>query len=98
MLEMKKKLIFGTSLNPVLPPILSAWSCDYGILPKSHPICFQGLCFQKKGGCYWTTAKSILSVDKQEDGGISFVKAQIKKSFGDQICPATILFQGSIPL
>ena len=49
MLEMKKKTIFGTSLNPVLPPILSAWSCDYGILPKSHPICFQGLCFQKKG-------------------------------------------------
>ena len=37
-----KNNIFGTGLNPLeIPPVPSAWSCDYNILPKVTPSVFK---------------------------------------------------------
>lgn len=45
------------------------------------------------------TSRKVASVKSfSQPGGISFVKPQIKKFFGDQIRPATILFQDSVSL
>ena len=58
----------------------------------------EGAIGQQQKAYSMLTSRKIVSVKSfSQSGEISFVKAQIKKPFGDQICPATILFQDSIP-
>ena len=45
-----------------------------------------------------TSRKTVYVKYFSQPGEISFVKAEIKKSFGGQIRPATILFQDSVSL
>ena len=57
---------FGTGLNPFeIPPISSAWSCDYNILPKVTPSVFKDYT-SKRGEWLWPTTESIRNVDKKE--------------------------------
>ena len=46
-----------------------------------------------------STSRKVISINSfSQPGGTYFEKAQIENSLGDQICPAALLFQDSIPL
>ena len=57
----------------------------------------EGAIGQQQKAYSMLTSRKIVSIKSfSQSGEISFVKAQIKKPFGDQIRFATILFQDSI--
>ena len=93
-----KNDFFCATVNPLeISTRSSTWSCDYDILPKVT--LFSGIMFEKRESAVGQQQKacSMLIVSAKsffQHGG--FVKVQIKKPFGDQIRPATILFQDSI--
>ena len=88
---MTKKI--GTGLNPLeIASISSALSCDYSILPKVTPSVFRYYAYKKREtaigqqqkACSKLTSGKVAFINSfSQLGGISIVKAKIKKSFGD---------------
>ena len=84
----EKNFIFGTSLNPLeIPPVTSAWSCDYSVLSKVTPSVFKDYVSAKREGSIgqqqkaysMLTSRKIVSVKSfSEPGGILFVKGHNK--------------------
>ena len=95
----QKMIFLGTSLNSLeIPTISSAGSYDFDILRKVT-LSVSGIMFQERQSAIGQQQKAysmlIVSVKSFSQHG-GFVKAQIKKQFGDKVCPTTILYQDSI--
>ena len=89
-----EKKFFGTLLNPLeILNISPVWSCGYDLLTKVTPSVFRrdyasrkwksAIGQQQKGYSVLTSRKVVSVKSFSHPGGISFVKAQIKKSFGE---------------
>ena len=66
---------------------------------EKSPYLFSGIMFQERQSAIGQQQKAysmlIVSIKSFFQHG-GFVKAQIKKKFGGEVCPTTILFQDSI--
>lgn len=97
---------FFCSLDPIqIPPLTAKWNANQSLYPTVSNEMFMQYLQQKKEGSQGQQEKAyrmlqsrkIVSVKTLSDEGNVFVKAMIKKSYGNQSRPAVILFQQDIP-
>ena len=103
----EKNFSFGTSLNPTeIPPITATWSTHENIYPAVNVSIFKEYATRKREGSLgqqqkaysMLTSRKIVSVKTHKScENIIFLRALIKKSYGEEIRPNVILFEGPIP-
>ena len=106
-IKREKNFSFGTSLNPVeIPPITAPWSTHENIYPAVSSITFKECATRKREGSLgqqqkaysMLTSRKIVSVKTHKSSeSIIFIRALIKKSYGEQIRPAVLLLESSVP-
>ena len=105
--EREKNFSFGTSLNPVeFPPITAPWSTHENMYPAVSSTSFKEYATRKREGSLgqqqkaysMLTSRKIVSVKThQSSESIIFIRALIKKSYGEQIRLAVLLFESLVP-
>ena len=94
---------FSCSLDPLcIPPITAKWKTNYESLPIVTLEAFKVYASHKKEGSLGQQEKAyrmlhslkIVSIKILQSEDKTFIKAMIKKSYGQQSRPAVILFEG----
>lgn len=98
---------FQTSLDPLsIPPLTAKWSNDMSTLPNIDKDIFDWYSSQKKEGSRGQQEKAYRMIQSRKIVSVKtlksfdtclFVKGTIKKSYGHQARPATILFEQGVP-
>ena len=106
--EVKKIYVFQTSMDPTeIPPPSSAWGADQSLFPKVDATAisqYTGFKRQGRKGQYRKaqrlfSPRKIKTVKVHKDGEVTFVKAMIIKSFGQEITrPAVLVFKDNYPM
>ena len=106
-IKREKNFSFGTSLNPVeIPPITAPWGTHENMYPAVSSTSFKEYATRKREGSLgqqqkaysMLTSRKIVSVKthKNSESNI-FIRALIKKSYGEQIRPAVLLVESPVP-
>ena len=101
--------VFKTFLNPTnIPPLTAPWTSDDSLYPYITSSMFkkyasnkrEGSLGQQQKGYIFLTSRKIVAVKALTDFSLLdtlFVRGLIKKSYGEEICPAVILFKNNFP-
>ena len=99
---------FLTALQPTdIPPKTAQWSSDSDQLPKVNNEGYMSYCSNKTEGNVVQQEKAVRLIKSlkiasvksiNDESGSVFVRGMIKKSYGHMTRPATIKFNGSVPI
>ena len=102
----RKEIFLCDSLDPNdIPPQTAPWDSKVELYPPIHDAIFKQYAGQKREGSLgqqqkafsMLTSRKIVSVKTIQIDQIKYVRALVKKSYGELMRPAIIFFQDNIP-